>query len=90
MDYTQTPTKWSDCSVGDFTRYYNFVNSRRPNDGVRPSSPFCLQESTDTGGNTPAQTCVEKCVAEWTATGTPTCVKTASCTTACTAGTCTA
>jgi len=90
MDYTQTPTKWSDCSVGDFTRYYNFVNSRRPNDGVRPSSPFCLQESTDTGGNTPAQTCVEKCVAEWTATGTPACVKTASCTTACTAGTCTA
>jgi len=88
MDYTTSPTRWSPCSVGDFTNYYNYVNSRRPNDGVRPSSPFCLKESTDT--STPTTGCKDKCVADWTATGTPDCVKNSACQVACDAGTCTA
>lgn len=85
MDYTRTPTRWSPCSVADFTSYYSAVSASRPNDGVRPSSPFCLVASTSSP--TP-NTCVADCVASWTG-GSTTCVKTDACTLACNAGTCT-
>merc|ERR1711863_45800 len=85
MDYTTSPTRWSPCSVGDFTSYYSYVNSNRPNDGVRPSSPFCLQESTTPATAAP-DTCVTTCVSAWTGAAS-TCVKTHACTQACDAGT---
>jgi len=84
MDYTTSPTRWSPCSVGDFTSYYSAVSSAQPNDGVRPSYPFCLAASTTAAPNT----CVADCVAAWTG-ATSTCVKTDACTAACTAGACT-
>lgn len=87
MDYTTTPNKWSPCSVGDFTRYHSAVSYYRPNDGHRPSHPFCLQESTEGGGST----CIEDCKSSWTG-AIPTCVtqdiKTSACTEACSQGTC--
>jgi hypothetical protein len=101
MDYRSNPNKWSPCSVGDFTRYYQAVAAARPNDGVRPSSPYCLvaadaatpTTTTAAPTTTPsadAVACVAKCVAEFTTADAPACVKHSACTDACSKGSCTA
>lgn len=87
MDYSTSPTRWSACSVGDFTRYHSAVSSYRPNDGYRPTHPFCLKESEEGSDNT----CVETCKSSWSG-GSPACItdaiKTSACTEACSAGSC--
>ena len=100
MDYRSNPYRWSACSVGDFTRYYNRVRNERPNDGYRPTYPFCLQAAeaattTTTTTTTPETTttidasCIATCISSWTAADTPACVKTTLCTDSCAKGVCT-
>ena len=100
MDYRSNPYRWSACSVGDFTRYYNRVRNERPNDGYRPTYPFCLQAAeaattTTTTTTTPETTttidasCIASCISSWTAADTPACVKTTLCTDSCAKGVCT-
>ena len=85
MDYTINPTRWSPCSVGDFTRYYQAVAQYRPNDGSRPSYPFCLQESA----SSKSDTCHSRCTSAWSA-DVPSCIsKDDACKSACEKGTCT-
>ena len=100
MDYTVngTPSRWSPCSVGDFTRYYQAVVAARPNDNYRPVG-WCLKEApapatttattTTVATTTASAACVATCLSGWTASDTPACVKSAMCAESCGKGTCT-
>ena len=95
MDYRTNPTQWTACSVGDFVRYYYAVKSARPNDGFRPSYPFCLNAAAAPTTTTRATTtsseattndqslCVENCVSSWKKSEIADCIKSTACTYAC-------
>ena len=95
MDYRANPTQWTACSVGDFMRYYYAVKSARPNDGFRPSYPFCLNAAAAPTTTTRATTtsseattndqslCVENCVSSWKKSEIADCIKSTACTYAC-------
>ena len=97
MDYRTNPTQWTACSVGDFVRYYYAVKSARPNDGFRPSYPFCLNAAAAPTTTTRATTtrsseatttdqslCVADCISSWTESAIADCIKSTACTYACT------